>query len=230
MKTIGLIGGMSWESSLEYYRIINTLVKENLGGLHSARCILHSVDFADIEQCQREDRWADAGRMLSEAAQGLERAGAECLLLCTNTMHRVAPEIRSAVGIPFFHIAQTAAQAILLQGTRKVGLLGTRYTMEGDFYRGELESEGIDVLIPEEEDRQILNSIIFDELCRGVILPESREKFLAVIRRLQARGAEGIVLGCTEIGLLLRQDDSPLPLFDTAYLHAKQAVAWALQS
>ncbi|AEI41072.1 aspartate/glutamate racemase family protein [Paenibacillus mucilaginosus] len=229
MKTIGLIGGMSWESSVEYYKLVNTLVKEARGGLHSAKCILYSVDFAEIEQCQREDRWEDAGRILVEAAQALQRAGADCLLLCTNTMHRLAAEIRGSVEIPFLHIAHAAADEIRAKGCGRIGLLGTVYTMEGDFYRSELEERGIGVLIPDEEDRQTVNAVIYDELCRGIILPESREKFVSVIRRLQARGAEGVVLGCTEIGLLLRQDDSPLPLFDTAYLHAKKAVAEALQ-
>lgn len=230
MKTIGLIGGMSWESSSEYYRLVNEDVRARLGGAHSAACILHSFDFAEIEQLQRADAWDEAGRLLVDAAISLERAGAGLLVLCTNTMHRLAPEIEAAAAIPLVHIADPTAEAALAAPAQTVGLLGTRFTMEGDFYRGRLEGRhGLSVLIPEEPDRSAIDEIIYDELVVGRVRDESRRRYRAAIDRLVGRGAEGIVLGCTEIGLLIGADDAEVPLFDTTRLHARAAVTLALE-
>ncbi len=229
MQTIGLIGGMSWESSLEYYRILNETVKERLGGLHSAKCILYSVEFAEIEVLQHAGRWDEAAQVMVEAGQSLERAGADFIVLCTNTMHKLAGEIEAGVSIPLLHIADATAEVVKAAGIRRVGLLGTRYTMEQEFYRGRLlEKHGIEVVIPEEAEREIVHRVIYDELCLGVIKPESRRAFTAIIEKLAAAGAEGVILGCTEIENLVRQEDSPLLVFPTTRIHAEAAVEWAL--
>lgn len=230
MKTIGIIGGMSWESSLEYYRIINEEVKARLGGLHSASLLMHSVDFAPIARMQAREAWDETAAVLMEAASGLEKAGAEMLLIATNTMHRVAEEVQGAVGIPLLHIADVTADAIVGQGMHSVALLGTRFTMEQDFYRSRLEKRGITVLIPEGEDRDTVHRIIYEELVLGEFRDESREAYTAVLERLGDRGAQGAVLGCTEIPLLVPQSASPLPLFDTTRLHCVAAVENSLSA
>jgi aspartate racemase len=229
MQTIGLIGGMSWESSAEYYRLINTLVKERLGGFHSAKCAMVSVDFAEIETLQRENCWAESAQVLRAAAQGLERAGADVILLCTNTMHKVADEIQAGLHIPFLHIADAAAEQIKVRGLTTIGLLGTRFTMEEDFYVGRLaQGFGLRVLIPEAAEREMIHRVIYDELVLGEIKAESKAQYLAAIERLIERGAQGIILGCTEIGLLIQAADCRVPVFDTTRLHAQAAVDWAL--
>lgn len=228
MKTIGLIGGMSWESSTEYYRIINEEVKKRLGGLHSAKCILFSVDFEEIEDCQSRGEWDKAAHLLSEAAQSLEAAGADFIVICTNTMHKVAQTIQSAINIPILHIADITARHVLAEGIKTIGLLGTRYTMEQDFYKSRLEAQGIKVLIPEEAERTVVNHVIYHELCLGQIIKESKDKYKKIIKELTEKGAEGIILGCTEIGLLVKSEDSAVPLFDTTVLHALGAVDFAL--
>ncbi|HBW38698.1 aspartate/glutamate racemase family protein [Desulfosporosinus sp. BICA1-9] len=229
MKTIGLIGGMSWESSSEYYRIINEEVKQRLGGLHSAKCILYSVDFEEIEICQRNGDWEKAAQILTDAARSLELAGADFIVICTNTMHKVANEIQSAIGILLLHIADVTAQQVLLSGIKTIGLLGTRYTMEQDFYKSRLEAQGIKVLVPKETDRVVVNTVIYDELCLGQILDKSRARYKRIIQDLIEQGANGIILGCTEISLLVKPEDSTVPLFDTTLLHAKGAVSLALE-
>ncbi len=229
MRTIGLIGGMSWESSLEYYRIINEEVKERLGGLHSAKCVMYSVDFEEIEICQRNNEWEKAARILASAALSLEAAGADFIVLCTNTMHKVADQIQADIQIPFLHIADLTANQVLADEIETIGLLGTKYTMEQDFYRGRLEARGIKVITPREADREIVNSVIYEELCLGKITEESRREYQRIIRDLVEQGAEGVILGCTEIGLLVKSDDSPVPLYDTTLLHAKGAVDYALE-
>ncbi|MFE2429435.1 aspartate/glutamate racemase family protein [Streptomyces sp. NPDC059373] len=228
MKTIGLLGGMSWESTAEYYRLVNQLTRERLGGLHSAKCVLYSVDFADIERLQAEGRWQEAGEVLADAARALEAAGADLLLLCTNTMHKVADQVAAAVKPPLLHLADTTAEAVRAAGLRRVGLLGTAFTMEQDFYRGRLEARGLQVLVPDAEGRATVHRVIYDELCVGVVSEESREAYRAVIGGLVEAGAEGIVLGCTEIELLVGPADSPVPVFPTTRLHAEAAVALAL--
>ena len=229
MKTIGLIGGMSWESTVPYYRLINEGVKQRLGGLHSARIILYSVDFHDIEQLQHAGKWDEAGALLAGAAQSLQTAGADFIVVCTNTMHKVAPAIEAAVAIPLLHIADPTAEAVKQSGLRTVGLLGTRFTMEQDFYRGRLEARhGLKVIIPDAADRDSVHRVIYDELCLGMTRDDSRAAYRAIIGRLVAQGAEGIILGCTEIGLLVGPADSPVPIFDTTGLHAQSAVDFAL--
>jgi len=229
MKTIGLIGGMSWESSLEYYRIVNQAMKEKLGGLHSARCVLYSVDFAEIEEAQRAGDWRGAADRLTDAARALERAGAECVVLCTNTMHKVAGEIQAGVRIPLLHIADAAGNAVRAAGMRTVGLLGTRFTMDEDFISRPLtEKFGLRILLPEPVERDIVHDVIFRELCLGIIRPESRNRYVEIIGGLARRGAEGVILGCTEIELLIRAQDTPIPLFPTTRLHALAAVDFAL--
>jgi aspartate racemase len=231
MKTIGMIGGMSWESSSEYYRIINQAVKEQLGGLHSARSVMVSVDFAEIEVLQRENRWEQATRATIEAARSVEAGGADFLIICTNTMHKMADEVQRSIGIPLLHIADATAEAIRARGLLRVGLLGTRFTMEQEFYRGRLEDKfGLKVLIPELNDRETVHRIIYSELVLGQIEPVSKTDYLRIIASLADAGAEGIILGCTEIGLLVNQTDSRLPLFDTTRLHALAAVRFALQA
>lgn len=229
MKTIGLLGGMSWESTVPYYRAINERIKERLGGLHSAKLLLYSVDFHEIERLQHTGSWDAAGDLLAAAARSLAAAGADFLVLCTNTMHRVAPRIEAAVGIPLLHIADPTAEEIRRAGLSTVGLLGTRFTMEQAFYRDRLqERHGIAVLVPEREDRDVVHRIIYEELCRGVIAPASRAAYRRIMADLAARGAEAIVLGCTEIALLVGPEDAAVPLFDTTSLHARQAADLAL--
>lgn len=230
MKTIGLLGGMSWESTVSYYQIVNSVVKERLGGLHSAKCLLYSVDFQEIEACQSAGDWDKSASLLGAAARCLERGGADFIVICTNTMHKVAPQIRAAVSIPLLHIAEVTGAEILAQGMKRVGLLGTRYTMEEDFYSGVLRDRGLEVLIPDAPERALVNEVIFKELCLGEIRKESRQKFQEVIAGLARRGGQGIILGCTEIGLLLRAQDVELPLFDTTVLHATAAANLALES
>ncbi|NHC12803.1 aspartate/glutamate racemase family protein [Motilibacter deserti] len=227
-RVIGLLGGMSWESSAEYYRLLNELVRERLGGLHSARVVLSSVDFADIERLQAAGEWDEAGQVLAGLAKGVEAAGAEVLLLCTNTMHKVADEVQAAVGIPLLHLCDTTARAVRAAGLERVGLLGTGFTMEQSFYRDRLASHGLDVLVPGEADRAVVHRVIYDELCQGVVREESRQAYREVIGRLVEAGAEGVILGCTEIELLVGQADSPVPVFPTTRLHVEAAVDAAL--
>ncbi len=228
MKTIGLIGGMSWESTIPYYRIINEEVKNRLGGLHSAKIILYSVEFDEIEKCQSSGDWEKSGNILGRAAQGLESAGADFILICANTMHKVAPQIASMIHIPIIHIADAAADELEKDHIMKVGLLGTKYTMTQDFYKKRLFDRGIDVVIPDEEEIDMINDVIFHELCLGQLKEESQVKFEKVIDRLKARGAEGVILGCTEIGMLIHQSDSSLPVYDTTLIHALKAAEAAL--
>lgn len=229
MKTIGLLGGLSWESTKEYYHIINETVKQQLGGLNSAKIVLYSVNFAEIESLQRQGRWQDITSMLVHAAKSIEAGGADFLMLCTNTMHRVADEIQANIRIPFLHIADAAATAVKSRGLTSIGLLGTRITMEEDFYKMRLVSRHeLQVLIPSEKDREIVNRIIYEELVLGKIEAVSRQEYLRIITELDSRGAQGVILGCTEIGLLINQQDTPLPLFDTTMIHAQAAVAFAL--
>ncbi|MFJ7513110.1 aspartate/glutamate racemase family protein [Peribacillus simplex] len=229
MKTIGLIGGMSWESSLAYYRLINEEVKVKLGGLHSAKCILYSVDFEEIERYQAEGDWESSGKLLGDVALSLEKAGAEMIVICTNTMHKVVGYIEEKVSLPILHIADSTAKQIQKSKISTVGLLGTKYTMEQDFYKTRIESNGIKVLIPNDEDRKVINKVIYEELCLGEIQQSSREYYKKVIKGLVDDGAEGIILGCTEIGLLVKPEDSEVPLFDTAVIHAIEAVNMALE-
>lgn len=229
MKTIGLIGGMSWESSLEYYRILNEITKARLGGLHSAKCILYSVDFAEVEALQHQDRWNEAAQLMIDAGQSLERAGAEFVVLCTNTMHKLADPIQANIGIPFLHIADATAERVNAAGLRNIGLLGTRFTMEHDFYKGRLiDKYGLNVITPESEDRELVHRVIYDELCLGVVKQESKEQYLQIMEKLVQSGAEGIILGCTEIELLVQEGDSQVPLFPTTKIHAMAAVEYAL--
>jgi aspartate racemase len=230
MKTIGLIGGMSWESTVPYYRIINETLRERLGGFHSAKLVLYSVDFHEIEQLQQSGAWDEAGRMLARAAQSLQAAGADFLVLCTNTMHKVADAIECAVSIPLFHIADPTAQEIKKNGLTKVGLLGTRFTMEQDFYRGRLHDlHHLDVLIPDDTDQWVVHKIIYAELCVGLVRDGSRAEYRRIIQRLVDQGAQGVILGCTEISMLVGPSDSPVPIFDTTSIHARKAAEWALR-
>ncbi|WP_430790897.1 aspartate/glutamate racemase family protein [Virgibacillus flavescens] len=228
MKTIGLIGGMSWESSAEYYRIINRKVAAQLGGLASATCILYSVNFEEIEQLQRNNEWGKAASIISDAAGKLEAAGADCVLICTNTMHKIADHVQEALTVPLLHIGSATAAAIRSDNRTKVGLLGTRYTMEEDFYQERLNDQGIQVVTPDQSDRTELNRIIFEELCQGKFLPESKKKIQAMIEDLRENGAQAIVLGCTEIPLIIKDADSPLPIYSTMEIHAAKAVEFAL--
>ncbi len=229
MHTIGLIGGMSWESSAEYYRIINQRVRDQLGPLRSAQLLMYSVDFGPVEQAQHTGRWDDAALILEDAARRLQAGGAECVVLCTNTMHLVAPRIEAAVSIPFLHIADAAGAAAVAAGTLTVGLLGTAFTMEQDFLTSRLAAHGLNVLVPDANERQAVHRIIYEELCVGVISEASRQVYQRVIASLAARGAQAIILGCTEIGLLIKPEHSDLPLLDTTVLHAQAAVAFALR-
>ncbi|MCE0731542.1 aspartate/glutamate racemase family protein [Halomonas sp. G15] len=228
MKTIGLIGGMSWESTQTYYRLINQGVKARLGGLHSARLVLYSVDFAEIEALQHRGNWAATAQILGDAARSLAAAGADFLVLCTNTMHKVAPQIEQAVDIPLLHIADATANELHRQGVTRVGLLGTRFTMEQAFYRERLEAQGIEVLVPDAAQRERVHTVIYDELCRGEIRADSKADYLGIVASLAGRGAQGVILGCTELGLLIHADDTEVPLFDTTAIHAEQAVEAAL--
>lgn len=231
MKTIGLIGGMSWESSAEYYRIINERVNERLGGVHSADCLMYSFDFQEIEALQMAGDWDTATQRMIEAAQRLERGGADLVVICTNTMHKMADAVQASIDIPLLHIADPTAEAIKAQGLRRIGLLGTMFTMTQDFYRGRLETRhGLEVIVPDAAGRQTVHDIIYNELVRGQIRPESKARYQAVINDLAAAGAQGVILGCTEIMLLIQQADSPIPVFDTTALHAAAAVEIALKS
>lgn len=229
MKTIGLLGGMSWESTQTYYRVINEAVRDRLGGLHSARIILYSVDFQEIEALQGPGHWDEIARRLADAARRVEGAGADFLLICCNTMHRVADQIEREITIPFLHIADATAEEVKKAGFGVVGLLGTRFTMEGDFYRARLaERHGLEVLVPDHDDRQLVSRVIYEELCVGQLRDESRREYRRIIMKLSERGAGCVILGCTEISLLVGPEDSPVPLFDTATIHALKAAEWAL--
>lgn len=231
MKTIGLIGGMSWESSLEYYRIINETIKQQLGGLHSAKCLLFSFDFAEIEALQHQGDWEEATRRMIAAAQSLEKGGADFVMICTNTMHKMAQAVQAAITVPLLHIADPTGETIKAQGITKIALLGTKFTMEHDFYKGRLaEQFGLEVLVPDDAERQIVHDIIYNELCLGEIKPESKQQYLEIIAHLEQRGAQGVILGCTEIGLLIEQADTTLPVFDTTPIHAEAAVHKALEA
>ncbi len=229
LKTIGLIGGMSWESTVTYYKIINETVKEKLGGLHSAKCILYSVDFQEIEECQANGNWEKSGEILGEAAYNLEKAGADFIVICTNTMHKVVNQIKEKISIPILHIAEMTAEKILEKGLKNIALLGTKYTMEQDFYKSKLIEKGINVIIPDKNDIEIINEVIYDELCLGTINSDSKKKFLEIVDKLRSKGAEGIILGCTEIGLLIKNEDTDVPLFDTAIIHAEQAAMYSIK-
>jgi aspartate racemase len=229
MKTIGLLGGMSWESTVDYYRMINEGVKQELGGLHSAQIILHSVDFEPIEKLQHQGDWDGTAKILAQAAQSVERAGADFLLICTNTMHKVAPQVQAAVDIPLLHIADATAKELQAAGVQRVGLLGTAFTMEQDFYKGRLQEVfGLEVLVPDEAGRALVHEVIYQELCLGQVRDASRVEYLRIIDQLAEQGAEAVILGCTEIGMLVKQGDTVVRLFDTTAIHAQRAVGLAL--
>jgi aspartate racemase len=229
LKTIGLIGGMSWESTVTYYKIINETVKEKLGRLHSAKCILYSVDFQEIEECQANGNWEKSGEILGEAAYNLEKAGADFIVICTNTMHKVVNQVKEKISVPILHIAEMTAEKILEKGLKNIALLGTKYTMEQDFYKSKLIEKGINVIIPDKNDIETINEVIYDELCLGTINFNSKKKFLEIVDKLRSKGAEGIILGCTEIGLLIKNEDTDVPLFDTAIIHAEQAAMYSIK-
>lgn len=228
MKIIGLIGGMSWESTISYYQLINETIKERLGGLHSAEILLYGVDFAEIEHYQARGEWDKSAQVLSEIALKLEQGGADFVVICTNTMHKVVPQIQKKISIPILHIAQATAEALLESGIQKVGLLGTKYTMTQDFYKKKLLEAGLEVVIPDQSSVEEVNRIIYDELCLGQIKEDSKQTYLAIIDDLKSAGAEAVILGCTEIGLLVKQEDTDVPLFDTAVIHAKKAAILAI--
>ena len=228
MKTIGLIGGMSWESTVTYYQLINQTVKEKLGGLHSGKILLYSVDFAEIEEYQAKGQWEESARVLTDVAVNLEKAGADFIVICTNTMHKVVPQIQEKIRIPILHIAEATAEALKEAGITKVGLLGTKYTMTQDFYKEKLIAAGIEVVIPDSAGVETVNDVIYNELCLGVIRQESKEKFLQVIEDLGKKGAQGVILGCTEIGLLVKQEDTAMPVFDTTQIHGVKAAMLAV--
>ena len=229
MKMIGMIGGMSWESSIEYYRIINQTVREKLGGLHSAKSIMYSVEFAEIEALQHQNRWDELASILIQAARILERGGADFVIICTNTMHKLYDLVQKNIQIPVLNIADATAEKIKTEGIHKIALLGTRFTMEEDFYKGRLiEKYGLDVIIPSSQQMETVHRVIYDELCAGKVRPDSKQKYAEIIGQLVAEGAGGIILGCTEIGLLVKPEDSSVPLFDTTEIHAKAAVQYAL--
>lgn len=229
MKTIGLIGGMSWESSLLYYQIMNERVKEKLGGHHSAKSLLYSVDFQEIKTLQFEDRWDELTKIMIEVAKKLETSGAECLVICTNTMHKMAKEVEESVKIPLLHIADATAKEIVNSGIKKVALLGTAFTMEHDFYKGRLiEQFGLDVIVPNEDERKLVHNIIYEELCLGIVKEESKQVYLNIIDHLIGQGAEAVILGCTEITMLISQENCNIPVFDTTRIHAESAVDFAL--
>lgn len=228
MKTIGLIGGMSWESSVTYYQTINTVIKEQLGGLHSAKCLLYSVDFQEIEACQANGDWDKSAQILCDVAKKLELAGADFIAICTNTMHKVADQVAASISIPLLHIAEATAQDLKTNNIKRVALLGTKYTMEQEFYKAKLIANKIDVIIPEQKDRILINDMIYQELCLGIVSEKSKLELLTILDKLANLGAEGIILGCTEIGLLVQQNDTKIPLFDTALIHAKAAALLAI--
>ena len=230
MKTIGLIGGMSWESTVTYYQVINETIQKELGGLHSARCILYSVDFDEIEKYQARGEWDKSAEVLAAAARALERAGADFIVICTNTMHKVAPEISKAVAIPLLHIADMTALELKKAHINTVGLLGTKYTMQQDFYRSVLKDNGIEVIVPHDTEIEIVNNVIYNELCLGNIVAQSKAAYLNIIADLFKRGAQGVILGCTEIGLLVQQSDTAVPLFDTTLIHAQYAASKSLDT
>ncbi|EJS13500.1 aspartate racemase [Bacillus cereus VDM062] len=230
MKTIGLIGGMSWESTSEYYRILNEEIKSRLGGLHSAKCLINSVDFEEIERFQSNGNWDGAGEVLGNAAYSLQKGGADFIIICTNTMHKVVEKIKENINIPVLHIADTTAKEIKRKGIQTIGLLGTKYTMEQDFYKSRIEENNIKVIVPVEKNREKINEIIYTELCLGKITSQSREYYKRVIEELVQKGAQGIILGCTEIGLLIKQEDISVPIFDTTHIHAIEAVNFALHN
>ena len=223
MKTVGLLGGMSWESTVTYYQIINETVKEKLGGLHSAKILMYSVDFDEIEKLQASGNWEQSAQILADAACRLEKAGADFIVICTNTMHKVAPQIQSHINIPILHIADATADELTKANIKTVALLGTKYTMTQDFYKNKISKRNINVLIPEDKDIETVNHVIYDELCRGIISDVSRKEYVRIISSLQQKGAQGVILGCTEIGLLISQKDLPIPVFDTTYIHARKA-------
>lgn len=229
MKTIGLIGGMSWESTVTYYQVLNNVIKEKLGGLHSAKCLLYSLDFHEIEKCQSTGEWEVSAQILSEAALTLEKAGADFIVICTNTMHKVADKVQEAISIPILHIAEVTAQVLKAENITKIALLGTKYTMEQDFYKSKLIEDGIRVLIPDKEDIETVNKIIYNELCVGIISEHSKEVYLNIIDKLTNKGAQGVILGCTEIGLLVQQRDTKTPLFDTTLIHAEKAALYSIE-
>lgn len=229
MKTVGMLGGMSWESTVSYYKALNEGVKSRLGGLHSAKICLYSVDFDEIEKLQHQGKWSETALILAEAAKSVERGGADFLMICTNTMHKVVPEIESQISIPILHIADATAESLVQNGVTKVGLLGTRFTMEQDFYKGRIsEKFGIDVVVPTADEQTVVHDIIYQELCLGEIKTESRDRYLKIIANLHAQGAQAVVLGCTEIALLVKQSDTTVPLYDTTEIHAAHGVEWAL--
>lgn len=228
MKTIGLIGGMSWESTVTYYQLINETVKKELGGFHSAKIVLYSVDFAEIEKCQSDGDWEKSASILSEAAKSLEKAGADYVVICTNTMHKVVPQIKEQINIPIIHIAEATASELQKNHINKVALLGTKYTMTQDFYKDKLIENGIDVLIPDAQEIETVNNVIYNELCLGVISDKSKKKYINIIEKLAKQGAQGVILGCTEIGLLIKQKDIELPVFDTTIIHARKAAIEAI--
>jgi aspartate racemase len=229
MKTIGMIGGMSWESSIEYYRIINEAVREKLGGLHSAKSIMYSVEFAEIEALQHQNRWDELAKIMIEAARSLERGGADFVIICTNTMHKLYDDVQKNIQIPMLNIAEETAEKIKTEGIKKIALLGTRFTMAEDFYKGRLvDKYDLEVIIPSAAQMEIVHRVIYDELCAGIINSDSKQKYADIIQCLVAKGAEGVILGCTEIGLLVKPQDSPVPLFDTTEIHARAAVNYAL--
>jgi aspartate racemase len=230
MKIIGLIGGMSWESSAEYYRIINEKIKEKLGGLHSAKSLIYSVDFEEIERLQHQGKWQELIEIMVDAAKRLESGGADFIVICTNTMHKMADEIQKSVKIPLLNIADATAEKVKDRGIKKVGLLGTKFTMEENFYKGRLiDKYGLQVLTPNEQERQIVHDVIYKELCLGIVNPESKKKFIEIIKNLVSDGAEAVILGCTEIPLLIKQDDVEIPIFDTTRIHAEAAVEWSIK-
>ena len=229
MKTIGMIGGMSWESSIEYYRIVNQAVREKLGGLHSAKSIMYSVEFAEIEELQHQNQWDKLAEIMVEAGRSLEKGGADFVIICTNTMHKLYDEVQQSIKIPMLNIADATAEKIKSDGIDRIALLGTRFTMEEDFYKGRLvEKYGLEVMIPSPEQMETVHRVIYDELCAGIIKPDSKHRYAAIIQDMVAEGAGGVILGCTEIGLLVEPEDSPMPLFDTTEIHARAAVDFAL--
>lgn len=228
MKTIGLIGGMSWESTVSYYRLINEKIKEKLGGLHSAKILLNSVDFQEIEECQARGDWEKSAEILTEAALSLEKAGADFIVICTNTMHKVAPQIQAKISLPILHIAEATAEKLKENHISKVALLGTKYTMQQDFYKSKIAESGIEVLIPDEQDIELVNHVIYDELCLGIISQDSKQAYQKIITDLASKGAQGVILGCTEIGLLIQEGDTEIPVFDTTQIHAVKAALKAI--